>query len=82
MYGVNFLGSVLILRFSIYMYKHKKVLKMSKKYETCCGCPVDTSDGVRSNDRGGNREAGVLWTPLTESEATTEAAAEKSNLRA
>ena len=55
---------------------------MSKKYETCCGCPVDTSDGVRSNDRGGNREAGVLWTPLTESEATTEAAAEKSNLRA
>ena len=38
------------------MYKHKKVLKMSKKYETCCGCPVDTSDGVRSNDRGGSRE--------------------------
>ena len=42
---------------------------------------MDTSDGVRSNDRGGSREAGVLWTPLTKSEATTEAVAEKSNLR-
>lgn len=29
---------------------------MSKKYGTGCGCPVDTSDEVRSNDRGGSRE--------------------------
>ena len=31
--------------------------------------------------RSARRVAGVLWTPLTKSEATTEATAEKSNLR-